>query len=88
MAGGGGPACLRLRVELSDSQIASIPEGFRLTPERIDWLESWIRKYYPRQLTGQDLADPEMAKHALETIGVLYESMNLNVHLSELNRFK
>jgi succinylarginine dihydrolase len=88
MAGGGGPACLRLRVELSESQIASIPEGFRLTPERIDWLESWFRKYYPRQLTGQDLADPEMAKHALETIGVLYESMNLNIHLTELNRFK
>jgi succinylarginine dihydrolase len=88
MAGGGGPACLRLRVSLDDEQIREIPKPFWLTPERIDWLRSWIIQYYPRELTMSDLARKEFAQHALHAVDVLYREMNLSIRLTDLTRFK
>ncbi len=88
MAGGGGPACLRLRASLDDEQIREIPRSFWLTPERIDWLRSWIIQYYPRELSMSDLARQEFSQHALNAVDVLYREMNLSIRLTDLTRFK
>jgi succinylarginine dihydrolase len=88
MAGGGGPACLRLRVCLDEHQIREIPRAFWLTPERLDALRSWVIKYYPAELSATDLAREEFAQHALSAVDALYREMNLSIRTTDLMRFK
>ncbi|TVR04246.1 MAG: N-succinylarginine dihydrolase [Deltaproteobacteria bacterium] len=60
MQNGGGPACLRLRVPLTDDQRAAVHPGFLLDHERIARLESWVRTHYRDRLSPNDLGDPKL----------------------------
>jgi succinylarginine dihydrolase len=62
MRGGGGPACLRLRVPLPEDQLSTIPAASRWTEELDDQLRAIIRQYYPAQLTLSDLANGAFAE--------------------------
>ena len=64
MRGGGGPACLRLRLTLTDAELAAIDPAIRLTPERITRLEAWVDRHYRDVLSPDDLADPRLAQEA------------------------
>ena len=64
MRGGGGPACLRLRVPLTDAELAAIHPAIRLTPERITRLEAWVDRHYRDTLSSDDLADPQLPQEA------------------------
>ncbi|MEM9827786.1 MAG: N-succinylarginine dihydrolase [Planctomycetota bacterium] len=58
---GGGPACLRLRVLLTEAQEQAIAPGF-IFDERLETeLESWIQSHYRDTLAPADLADPSLA---------------------------
>ncbi|MFH1490457.1 MAG: N-succinylarginine dihydrolase [Pseudomonadota bacterium] len=57
MRNGGGPACLRLRVVLSEEELAGIHQGVLLTPGLVETLEEWVGRGYRDQLDPGDLGD-------------------------------
>lgn len=61
MRNGGGPACLRLRVVMTEAERAACHQGVLLDEERIDALQAVIRKTYRDRLAPEDLADPAFA---------------------------
>lgn len=60
MKNGGGPACLRLRVAVTDAERAAIPPGFLMDDAKIAALETWVSTHYRETLTPDDLADPAL----------------------------
>ena len=67
MDGGGGPACLRLRVPLSEQELEHIPNSAFWTENRDSNLRHIISDRYPRELKLIDLANPEICQRSLET---------------------
>lgn len=60
MKNGGGPACLRLRVVLTDEELAAL-NGRALVDEAMaDKLEDWIKRHYRDRLAVEDLCDPQL----------------------------
>lgn len=70
MRNGGGPACLRLRVALSDDDAARVHQGVLLTDDLHSRLVQWIGRHYRDRLVPEDLADPQLI---LETAAALEE---------------
>ncbi len=58
MRNGGGPACLRLRVVLSEAEAAAANPHFILDGQKIAALEGWVREHYRDRVTPDDLRDP------------------------------
>ena len=58
MRNGGGPACLRLRVVLTDEELAAANPRQRLTDELLGLLSTWAERRYRDRLSVDDLADP------------------------------
>jgi succinylarginine dihydrolase len=61
MRNGGGPACLRLRVALTDAQAAAMHQGVVMNEALYGVLVSWVDKYYRDRIEPKDLADPQLA---------------------------
>lgn len=61
MRNGGGPACLRLRIVMTDAERAACHQGVLLDEARIDALQAVVRKTYRDRLAPEDLADPAFA---------------------------
>ena len=64
MHGGGGPACLRLRVELSEEEEAALPAGVLFSDALHQTLETWVTKHYRDKVRPQDLADPALMQES------------------------
>jgi succinylarginine dihydrolase len=60
MQNGGGPACLRLRVVLTEEEAADVHPGVWLTKEREASLQAWIGRHYRDRLSFDDLRDPKL----------------------------
>lgn len=61
MRNGGGPACLRLRVVMTEDELAECHPGVILDEELIDELQDAVRKTYRDRLSPADLLDPAFA---------------------------
>lgn len=61
MRNGGGPACLRLRVVMTEAELAACHAGVLLDGDLIDELQASIRATYRDRLSPADLADPAFA---------------------------
>ncbi|NHZ99958.1 N-succinylarginine dihydrolase [Massilia sp. CCM 8734] len=61
MRNGGGPACLRLRVVLTEAEIGAMHQGVIMTDPLYHTLVDWVGKYYRDRLEPKDLADPQLA---------------------------
>jgi succinylarginine dihydrolase len=61
MRNGGGPACLRLRVVLTDDEAAAMHQGVLLTEPLYAQLVAWVEKHYRDRLAPADLTDPMLA---------------------------
>ncbi|MES2316357.1 MAG: N-succinylarginine dihydrolase [Pseudomonadota bacterium] len=70
MRNGGGPACLRLRVALTELEAGAMHQGVIMTEPLYATLVDWVGKYYRDQLEPKDLADPQLA---IECQGALEE---------------
>ena len=77
MRNGGGPACLRLRVVLSDEELAAANPNFLLDDAKFDALETWARGHYRDRLTPDDLKDPDFMDEALGAIDALTTLLNM-----------
>ncbi|MDN0076275.1 N-succinylarginine dihydrolase [Crenobacter sp. SG2303] len=60
MQNGGGPACLRLRVALSDAEIAAVNPKVMMSDALFGQLNAWVDKHYRDRLSPDDLADPQL----------------------------
>lgn len=74
MRNGGGPACLRLRVVLTEAELAATNPAMRLTDALHGRLKAWANRWYRETLTPADLADPDLLT---ETRGALDELTGL-----------
>lgn len=63
MSGGGGPACLRLRVPLEETSLAALPTAAKLDDVLAEQLRQIIVSDYPQQLSVAELGDPQFADH-------------------------
>ena len=77
MNNGGGPACLRLRVVLTDSQAGRLHQGVILTERLAESLESWIKKHYRESLVPEDLRDPKLIDESLVALEALAQILEL-----------
>lgn len=76
MSNGGGPACLRLRVVLTEQEVQAIKQecNVMLTDDLYTALVAWVNKYYRDKLILTDLLDPELlltSNMALEELASL-----------------
>ena len=60
MRNGGGPACLRLRVGLNETQMGAFNQAVRFTPALHAALKAVIESHYRDRLHADDLADPQL----------------------------
>jgi len=58
MRNGGGPACLRLRVALKETELAAVNPGVMMTSTLYDTLVQWVDRHYRDRMSEADLADP------------------------------
>lgn len=77
MRNGGGPACLRLRVVLTDRELAAVHRGVIFTEDLDRALVSWVEKHYPEELSAADLADPALARRCLDALDELTAILDL-----------
>ncbi|QYJ00680.1 N-succinylarginine dihydrolase [Thalassovita mediterranea] len=61
MRNGGGPACLRLRVVMTDEELAACNQGVLLDEDKIDQLQDIVARTYRDKLVAADLADTAFA---------------------------
>lgn len=61
MRNGGGPACLRLRVALTEAESTAMHQGVIMTEALYATLVAWVEKHYRDHLEPKDLADPQLA---------------------------
>ncbi|MEL7372263.1 MAG: N-succinylarginine dihydrolase [Myxococcota bacterium] len=76
MNGGGGPACLRLRVELTDREAAAVRPGAQFSEALHATLVQWVEKHYRTSIRPKDLADPELMEQtrvALDELTAILE---------------
>ncbi|MCY7386841.1 MAG: N-succinylarginine dihydrolase [Burkholderiales bacterium] len=60
MRNGGGPACLRLRVELNEQQLAAVNPATLINDALYSRLNVWVEKHYRDRLSETELADPSL----------------------------
>ena len=77
MKNGGGPACLRLRVVLSEQEIASLGARVMLDDTLHNDLYNWVKTHYRETLTVQDLATAEFYEEVQQAFSELREIMQL-----------
>jgi succinylarginine dihydrolase len=77
MKNGGGPACLRLRVPLTDVETRALA-GHVLMDDALDAiLRGWVERHYRDRLLPRDLADPELAREGMRALDELTRHLSL-----------
>jgi succinylarginine dihydrolase len=74
---GGGPACLRLRVVMTDEELNACHQGVVFTDELYLELRKWVRKYYWGNLIYDDLFTPKFIKRCRASLNELTDIMDL-----------
>ncbi|MCH8521184.1 N-succinylarginine dihydrolase [Glycocaulis sp.] len=77
MRNGGGPACLRLRVVLTKTELATVNPGVMLDDALYAKLTAWAKKHYRETLSPADLADPALVGESQRALDELTSIMGL-----------
>lgn len=77
MQNGGGPACLRLRVCLTEGEWAQVNTGQKFTPDLHSELADWVTRHYRETLDAGDLADVSLMEESFAALDELTRIMNL-----------
>ena len=77
MRNGGGPACLRLRVVLSEEEAAAADPHFMLDDAKITALEAWVKDHYRDRLVPDDLRDPAFMEESLAAMQALTDLLEM-----------
>ena len=77
MHNGGGPACLRLRVVLTDEERAALSGQVELDGPLHTRLVEWVETHYRDELRAADLADPKLLTESRDALDELTEILGL-----------
>lgn len=77
MKNGGGPACLRLRVVLTEDELAAVHQPVLLTDGLYHQLRAWIEKHHRDELRPDDLADPKLLDESRAALDELTQILQL-----------
>jgi succinylarginine dihydrolase len=77
MRNGGGPACLRLRVVLTEQELASTNAFQRLNEGLYNRLVEWANRWYREELRPADLSDPKLLEETRGALDQLTAILNL-----------
>lgn len=77
MQNGGGPACLRFRIVLTQMEKKSLPQEFFLTETLYRTLVSWVERHYRDQLHPNDLSDPLLLDESRRALDELTQILQL-----------
>lgn len=77
MRNGGGPACLRLRVPLTEPEQCAIHGGVILTNALYEKLVNWVEKHYRDELRAEDLQDPNLMRESNDALDELTALLRL-----------
>ncbi|HYD15293.1 MAG TPA: N-succinylarginine dihydrolase [Hyphomicrobium sp.] len=69
MKNGGGPACLRLRILVSEEAMAAVDPRFILTRDKLASLKRVVEETYPATLSSSDLANPQFYRDCDAALG-------------------
>ncbi|GEA11275.1 N-succinylarginine dihydrolase [Alteromonas sp. KUL49] len=76
MRNGGGPACLRLRVAMTEQELAAVNGATLINDAQFERLNAWVDKHYRDVLSEDDLRDPNLlieSRTALDELTQLLE---------------
>lgn len=77
MNNGGGPACLRLRVRLTDEEQAALGGRVLYDPTLDGELRRWVERHYRDRMTLEDLADPALLREVYTALDELTQILGL-----------
>lgn len=77
MRNGGGPACLRLRVAMTDKEYAAVNQSTLINDRQFERLNAWVDKHYRDTLHVDDLSDPQLLIESRTALDELTQLLNL-----------
>jgi succinylarginine dihydrolase len=77
MQNGGGPACLRLRVPMTDAEAGALSARVILDDALAEALVAWVDRHYRDRLTPADLTDPALAREGMLALDELTQLLEL-----------
>lgn len=77
MRNGGGPACLRFRVALSDEQFGAMGANSILDDAQIARLQDWAKRHYRDRVSSKDLGDPHLMEESFAALDELTQILSL-----------
>ncbi|MEE9257348.1 MAG: N-succinylarginine dihydrolase [bacterium] len=77
MKNGGGPACLRLRVVLTEAELAGVLSSVLLTDVLYGKLIRWVEKHYRDRLSPEDLQNPALIDECRRALDELTRILGL-----------
>lgn len=77
MKNGGGPACLRLRVPMTDAEVGAIGARVVFDEALEAELVAWVGRHYRDRLVPSDLADPALHRESMAALDALTSILRL-----------
>ena len=77
MRNGGGPACLRLRVALTDAQRIAMHQGVMFDAALHQTLKAWVTTHYRDRLPPEALTDPQLLDESRRALDELSSILGL-----------
>ncbi len=71
MRNGGGPACLRLRVVLTEEEQSSLGANVIMNDGLYEELCTWVKAHYRDRLSADDLTDPALMEESFKALDEL-----------------
>jgi succinylarginine dihydrolase len=77
MRNGGGPACLRLRVAMTEQEYAAVNQNTLINDAKFSQLNTWVDKHYRDTLHVNDLSDPQLLIESRTALDELTQLLHL-----------
>jgi succinylarginine dihydrolase len=88
MKNGGGPACLRLRVPMTDVERKAVGARVLVDSSLLEDLEGWVERHYRDRLAASDLEDPALWREVCTALDELTQILRLgSVYPFQKNAF-
>jgi succinylarginine dihydrolase len=86
MRNGGGPACLRLRVVLTDDEFNAVNSACWMSDTLFDTLIRWAENHYREHLGFEELGDPDLIGESRAALDELTQIMHLGSDFYQFQR--
>ncbi|MFQ3220439.1 MAG: succinylarginine dihydrolase [Paraglaciecola sp.] len=77
MRNGGGPACLRLRVAMTETELDAVNQSTLINDVQFDRLNTWVDKHYRDRLLVDDLRDIALLNESRAALDELTQLLKL-----------